>query len=172
MARTILRPGRAVIAVILSVLFAKAFILDFAVVDGRSMLPSLEPGSVVLVLRCAYGLSRPFGGGYLATWASPRRGDLVAGSNPRNGEAIVKRAAAVGPATLVVEAGRLLGPGIDVELRGQAEAGLGPNPKVPRGSLFLLGDNPGESIDSRDYGSVPIESLSGKVLSFRSWAPQ
>jgi signal peptidase I len=172
MARSSLRPVRAVIAVVLSVLFAKAFVLDLAVVDGRSMLPSLGPGSVVLVLRCAYGISRPFGAGYMATWAVPRRGDVVAASNPRDGAAVVKRAAAIGPATLVVEAERLLGPGIDVELSHETASRLGPKTRIPSGSLFLLGDNLRESIDSRDYGPVEIESLRGKVLSFGKWAEQ
>ncbi len=172
MARSILRPGRAVIAVTLIVLTTKAFVLDLAVVDGRSMLPSLSPGSVVLVLRCAYGLARPFGGGYFLTWAMPRRGDLVAASNPQSSAGVVKRAVSIGPAFLVVEAQRLLGPGIDVELRSDAVQRLGARPEIPRGSLFLLGDNPRESVDSRDYGPVPIEAVSGKVLSFGKWAEQ
>ena len=41
----------------------------------------------------------------------------------------------------------------------------GPDP-----SLILLGDNPDESLDSRDYGNVPIEAVSGKVLVFATWA--
>ncbi len=32
------------------------------------------------------------------------------------------------------------------------------------GSLILIGDNPGESTDSRTFGAVPIESLIGKVI--------
>jgi type IV secretory pathway protease TraF len=37
-------------------------------------------------------------------------------------------------------------------------------------AFFLLGDNPSESIDSRDYGAVPIEAVSGRVLLFGSRA--
>lgn len=32
------------------------------------------------------------------------------------------------------------------------------------GAVFLLGDNPPESVDSREYGAVPVEELAGKVL--------
>ena len=133
-----LRPGWAILAAALLVLFTKAFILDAAIVDGRSMLPTLEPGTFVLVLRCAYGLRSPVGKGYLLRWATPRRGDVVAAANPRNGLPVVKRVGTV----------------LD-----------GPEP-----SLFLLGDNPPESLDSRDYGNVPIEAISGKVLVFGTWA--
>ncbi len=31
-------------------------------------------------------------------------------------------------------------------------------------SVYLLGDNAAESLDSRDYGPVPVESVAGRVL--------
>jgi nickel-type superoxide dismutase maturation protease len=34
-----------------------------------------------------------------------------------------------------------------------------------RGDYFLVGDNPDDSIDSRDYGAVTREYLKGKVVS-------
>jgi signal peptidase I len=39
-----------------------------------------------------------------------------------------------------------------------------PGPHVPPGMLVLLGDNPPASIDSRDFGYVPIERLFGVVV--------
>ncbi len=170
MARSSLRPGGAVLAVIVFVLMVKSFVLDAAIVDGRSMQPTFGYGSVVLVLRCAYGLRLPFGEGYIVMWARPRRGDIVAATSPRDGSAIVKRVAAVGPTTLAVAAERLLGPDLDVELSSAAALRMGAEPEIPEGGLFLIGDNPADSIDSRDYGPVPIERVSGKVLSFAGWA--
>jgi signal peptidase I len=161
-----LRPGAAILGAALLALLTKAFIIDAAVVDGRSMLPTLEPGSIVLMLRCAYGLPSPLGPGYLVMWSLPRRGDVVAAASPRDGLPIVKRVAAVGPAALAVEAGRLLGPGLDSPLSAEQAQRLGNAPGLPARSVFLLGDNPPESLDSRDYGSVPIEALSGRVLLF------
>jgi signal peptidase I len=143
---------------------AKLFVLDAAVVDGRSMRPTLEPGSIVLVLRCAYGLPKPWGQGYLLRWASPRRGEVVAAASPRDGLPVVKRVAAVGPVSLSVAAGRLLGPGIDWPIApGQAQR-IGRGLELRPESLFLLGDNPSESIDSRDYGAVGTAAVSGRVL--------
>jgi signal peptidase I len=137
------RPGWAILTAALLVLLAKAFVLDAAIVDGRSMLPTLEPGSIVLVLRCAYGLRSPSGYGYLIRWSSPREGEVVAAASPRDGLPIVKRVAA----DSTIGSGR----------------GLGAD------SLFLLGDNPPESLDSRDYGPIPIEAVSGRVLLFGRW---
>jgi len=85
-----------VIAVLAAALAVKAFVLDAAVVEGRSMLPLLEPGRVVLVLRCAYGLRLPWGGRYLLRWAEPEIGQVVAAANPRDGRSVIKRVAALG----------------------------------------------------------------------------
>lgn len=125
------RPALILLAALLVAAAAKAFVLDAAVVDGRSMLPLLAPGSVVLVLRCAYGLNLPSGGRYLLRWAEPGPGEVVAASSPRDGGPVVKRVAY----------------------------------RVTDG-FFLLGDNPRESVDSRDYGPVPPEALLGRVLLF------
>lgn len=163
-------PGRAILAAALIFLVAKTFVLDMAVVDGSSMRPTLEPGSFVLVLRCAYGLRSPWGSGYLLRWASPRRGEVVAASSPLDGLPVVKRVAAAGPRSLSVAAGRLLGPGLDAPLSPEQEGRIGPALELPALSFFLLGDNPPESLDSRDYGAVPIEAVSGRVLLFAARA--
>jgi signal peptidase I len=158
------RPGWAILAAALLALALKVFVLDAAIVDGRSMLPTLRPGSLVLVLRCAYGLRSPSGSGYLFGWASPRRGDIVSAFNPRDGLPIVKRVAAAGPARLTTAAGRLLGPGLDASLSGEEEARIGSGLELGGRSYFLLGDNPPESLDSRDYGPVPLAAISGRVM--------
>lgn len=166
------RPGWAILAAALLFLGMKAFLLDAAVVDGSSMLPSLSPGSLVLFQRCAYGLRWPRGRSYLLRWpgGGPRRGEVVVAASPRDGLPVVKRVAAVGPARLSVAAGRLLGPGLDAPLSSEQAERLGPGLELAPGELFLLGDNPSESIDSRDYGAVPIEAVSGRVLLFGSRA--
>ena len=164
------RPGWAILAAVLILFLAKAFVLDAAIVDGSSMLPTLEPGSFVFVLRCAYGLRSISGSGYFLRWAAPRRGEIVAATNPVDGLAIVKRVAAAGPASLAVDAGRLLGPSLDAPLNPAQAARLGTSLELPERFFFLLGDNPKESLDSRDYGPVPIEAISGRVLLFLGWA--
>jgi signal peptidase I len=163
------RPGWAILAAALLVALAKTFVLDAAVVDGPSMRPTLQPGALVLVLRCAYGLRSPSGYGYLLRWSSPRRGEVVAAASPRDGLAVVKRVAAAGPLSLSIAAGRLVGPGLDSPISPSQAAGLGVEIELPPGRLFLLGDNPAESLDSRDYGPVPIEAVSGRVLLFGRW---
>lgn len=162
-----IRPGAVIVAVVVLVVAVKFLVLDAVVVDGRSMLPRLTPGSVVLVFRAAYGVKNPLGPGYVARWAQPRLGDVVAAANPRDGRVLVKRVVAIGPAELAVAAERLVGPMVDAFLGAERAAALGPSLSVPEGSVFLLGDNQLESVDSREYGPVPIDLVYGRVLTSR-----
>lgn len=164
------RPGWAILAAALLFLSVKAFVLDASVVDGDSMRPSLAPGSLVLVLRCAYGLRLPWASSYLLSWSSPKRGEIVFAASPRDGLPVVKRVAACGPSSLSVAAGHLLGPGLDAPLSNEQAERLASGLELPERSYFLLGDNPLDSLDSRDYGPVPIEAVSGRVLLFGSRA--
>jgi signal peptidase I len=125
-------------ALLLAVLL-KAFVVDLVVVEGRSMLPTLRPGQVVVVLRAAYGLRLPPDlGGWLILWSLPKPGDLVVAENPDTGVAVVKR----------------------VDWEGSGPGGGG----MKTALVYVLGDNPGESLDSRSYGALPVEKIAGRVL--------
>lgn len=39
--------------------------------------------------------------------------------------------------------------------------------KTPRNAVFVLGDNWWRSLDSRDFGTVPIENVEGEVLGYK-----
>jgi signal peptidase I len=72
----------------------KIFLFDLMVTQGRSMLPALEPGSVLVVNKAAYGLRIPGTDRYLLRWALPHSGDMVIFYTPL-GERAVKRCSAV-----------------------------------------------------------------------------
>jgi signal peptidase I len=127
------RPGLILVAVVLFALAVKAFVLDAAVVEGRSMLPLLAPGAIVLVLRCAYGLRLPSGSGYLLRWAEPKVGQVVAASNPRDGKSVVKRVASLDSGGLVFLAGDNAPESVDSRDYGPVSLG------AVRGRVILIG---------------------------------
>jgi signal peptidase I len=138
------RVGITLAVIVAFLVMARLFIIDVALVDGRSMLPGLGSGDVVLVFKAAYGLRSP-AGGYLLLWGRPRNRDIVAAVRPDTGALLVKR----------------------VWIEGADAAGLAdaPSPPPVADSLFLLlGDNKYESVDSRAFGPVPMSNILGRAF--------
>ncbi|KAG6614380.1 signal peptidase I [Phytophthora cinnamomi] len=116
----------------------KEYLFDVSYGIGVSMSPTIPDGSFIFVER----LSR--------RWRSWDRGDLVQLRSPtrRQGETITKRILALEGD--VVE----LQPRFDQERKGKIT--------VPKGHVWVEGDNPTCSVDSRHFGAVPIALLVGR----------
>jgi signal peptidase I len=143
--------GAAIALATLLALTAKVFLVDLAVVDGHSMEPSFSRGSIVLVVRCAYGIRLPGSLGlYWFRWSEPCPGDVVLAFPKASGKRVIKRVMAVGP-----EAKGWNGPGDCLKKELLPE------------EIFLLGDNPEESRDSREYGPVRMGDIAGRVVRLR-----
>lgn len=120
------------------------------------MAPTVQAGDHVLLEK----VSRHLG--------APERGELVAFRQPGSGVLTLKRVAAVAGDEIGVEDGRLVVNGLPVTesyvdySRVDGEY-FGPV-AVPAGHLFVLGDNRGDSVDSRRFGPVPLTALVGTLL--------
>jgi signal peptidase I len=160
-------PGIVVTALILA-LGMRMFLMDLVIISGASMEPSVRTGAVVLVLRCAYGIRNPFGGGYLLRWKDPVPGEVVlvepAGQNARRR---VKRVFETGPAFLNTVAEVMYGRAGWVSMAPADAIRYAGTTYLQPGFVFLVGDNQSLSIDSRQYGPVPIEMIGGMVLLYR-----
>ncbi len=128
-------------------------------VASASMAPTLEPGDVVVVNK----LDR-----------TPARGDLITLRSPEDGERILKRVVGVGgdvvailDAILYVNDAEVQEPYVDHESIDALYYGP---VTVARGSLLVLGDDRANSIDSRTYGEVTLDAVTGTVLA-RLWPP-
>jgi len=121
-----------ILVVIFMAFLVRFFLLDAAVVEGKSMLPHYRNGQVVLILKAAYGI-RGLNGNYWMQWRQPTTGEVVAAISPVSHEIILK------------EIG-------EVRREGKELA------------YFLIGYNPIESIDSRDFGLIRFDSIIGKVI--------
>jgi signal peptidase I len=86
--------AKAIVMAFATVLFVRLFLFDLMITQGRSMLPAIEPGSVLLVNKAAYGIRLPGLGIYLLRWSRPGKGDMIVFYTPL-GERAVKRCSAV-----------------------------------------------------------------------------
>ena len=134
----------------------RAYVAEPFAIPSESMEPTLRPGDHVLVEKLSYRLD------------PPRRGDLVVFKAPDGGTLSVKRIVGVAGDRVAIEDGVLTVDGRRqdepyVDLRRMDSVYFGPV-VVPRGEVFVLGDNRSDSTDSRDYGAVPRSSLIGRVL--------
>lgn len=125
-------------------------------IASASMEPALAAGDVVLVSRSVPDVDEL------------KRGDLVVFDDPRNGRRAVKRVIGLPGEEVVILDGVL-----HVDGRPTEEPWVDPEVvdgsfmrtfRVPERSVFVLGDNRMNSLDSRDYGPVDADDLEGRVL--------
>jgi signal peptidase I len=128
-------------------------------VESDSMTPTLDAGDLVLVERDP---------------GVVHRRDVVVVRDPQSDGRLVKRVVAVGGDTLRITDGVLM-----VDDEPVCEPSIDParidglffrTVTVPAGQLFLLGDDRRDSVDSRDFGTVPQTDVVGLVRG-RVWPP-
>jgi signal peptidase I len=91
-------------------------------------------------------------------------------------ETFIKRVVAVGGDTIAIRNGHVVRNGVRASEPFAASCGGGPDCNfpntitVPKGYVFMMGDNRGESDDSRFWGPVPISWVIGKAL-ITYWPP-
>jgi len=150
------------------------------------MEPTLEIGDHILVNKFIYGIKIPFTSIRLFPLEKPKRGDVVVFIYPLDpGKDFIKRVVAVEGDTVQIINKKLIINGAEVPdphavykddtifpAEVQKRDNFGPV-TVPKGCLFVLGDNRDRSLDSRFWGFVPIEDLRGKAfIIYWSWNSQ
>ena len=133
------------------VLFSQVFLITQA--SGSGMFPSVKDGDLVIGFR----LQREY-----------VKNDVVvytAGGKTHVGR-VVARATDV---VTLDDSGTLLVNGTaqsgEIMYPTYAKPGVAYPYRVPEGQVFILGDYRTQTEDSRDYGSVPLENVQGKVIS-------
>ena len=171
----------------------QAFLVKPFRIPSASMEPTMDIGQRVLVSRVNYHVDEPDRGD-VVVFKPPLGADNnecgVAGFEPSSrsqacprpteGESkqnFIKRIVAVEGDRLKVERGRVY---INGKLRN--EPFIEPDescqicnlPKeitIPKDHFFMMGDNRGESADSREWGPVPEDNLVGQAF-FTYWPPK
>ena len=153
-------------AVMIVLLLLNTFVIKLAVVDGRSMYPTLHDNQLLLVLRPGY---------------QPRQGDVVVihtGNGIFNRDYIVKRVLATEGQTVKIDYDlnevsvdnvTLAEPYLNFE---EGDPMLPRDDRsvvsdtVPEGCVFVMGDNRNHSADSRSekYGMIDKSRIVGRVV--------
>ena len=146
-------------------IFLKIFIVDISKVSGTSMEPSIKNNSTVIINKLAYGLCVPLGNSLFFSWTEPKKNDIVL--YIYNGKPVIKRVLATENDSLEFSIANgyslIVGENTIPLTEGQYQR-LKYSSQVPLGSVLCIGDNYEESVDSRDYGFVLVNSILGKVL--------
>ncbi len=111
-------------------------------VEGASMTPTLQPGQYMLLAKKS------------ALSSSVKDGDIVVIDHWKDHDFIVKRVYRL--------AGEVVDP-IETPISYWGKEQLKPY-YVPKGCVYVLGDNSKSSEDSRIFGPVPMSHIVGKVL--------
>ncbi|MBO5116632.1 MAG: signal peptidase I [Treponema sp.] len=146
-------------------LFLKLFVFDFLKISGKSMEPTLSSGNHIVINKAAYGIQNPFTKEYYFTWKSPKKNDVVTFLN--DNKIVVKRCVLTEGDSLEI----LVDSGYHIIINNQKVPlsefqylQFAGTKTVPRGYIFVLGDNFLYSVDSRDYGFVSTKSIKGKAI--------
>lgn len=154
------------VGVILALL-VRAFVAEVYIVPSGSMLDTIQEGDRLLGEKVTYKTS------------SPKRGDIVTFDDPEKpGTTLIKRVIAVAGDTVdlrngfVYVNGKKLSesytegkPSYPLEQYSSTLGEAISYPyKVPAGHIWVMGDNRTNSLDSRYFGAVSVDSVSSRAV--------
>lgn len=133
----------------------RLFIFDTLLVDGPSMQPTLHTGERVLVQK----VSNYFG--------LPKRNQVIVCHFEGRSEYFIKRVIGLPGETISIQNGEVY---IDGEKLSADTHANGVRPRdmapvtIPEDSVFVMGDNRGNSSDSCEYGPVSHDLIMGQAV--------
>jgi len=170
--------AQAIFIALLLALFIRTFFVQAYKIPSGSMIKTLLIGDHILVNKMAYGIRNPVTRSSWARFGTPKRGDVIVFIYPLDrSKDFIKRVIGVGGDTVEIRNkkvyvnGKLFPdpPGVQHTDPRIFPASLQPRDnfgpvKVPKGYLFVMGDNRDQSYDSRFWGFVPVKDVRGKAL--------
>ena len=176
----------AIIIAVLLALFIRAFVVQAFKIPSGSMQNTLLIGDYILVNKFIYGVKIPFTEVTVIPVEEPKKGDIIVFKFPLDpSKDFIKRVIAVGGDVLESRdkqlfvnnkaVGHFHGVYTDPHMipgNLRPRDNFGPI-TVPAHSLFVMGDNRDESFDSRFWGFVDLQAVSGKAfIIYWSWNSQ
>ncbi len=158
-----------IVGAVLVALLVRNFVVQSFQIPSGSMHPTLLEGDRVLVNRLSYRLH------------DINRGDVIvferpdtAPASPEEPDDLIKRVIALPGETIEAREGRVYIDGESLEEPyldpGTLTTNLDEPVVVPDGEVFVMGDNRGNSSDSRFIGTIPEDSVIGRAFAI-IWPP-
>lgn len=171
---------KSLVGILLIAFFIRFFVIEPFKIPSSSMVPTLQIGDYILVLKYSYGISLPFVTYSPVQWDSPQRRDVVVFTRPDDPKTpeddsdkhIIKRVIGIAGDKVEVR-------GTQVFVNGEAqdepyarwanggnlEGYFGPM-TVPEGHIFLMGDNRDHSLDSRFWSEhfLDVRRVKGRAV--------
>lgn len=144
------------------------FLFRNYIIPSESMETTLMTGDIVFSEKLSYANG------------TPQRGDIVTFADPEDSSrTLIKRVIATGGQTVNIESGRVFVDGsplveeythsqLTFPLDNMTGKTITYPYTVPEGEIWVMGDNRDHSLDSRYFGSIPVDSVDGKAV-FRYW---
>jgi signal peptidase I len=143
--------------------FVRPFVMEAFWIPSGSMIPTLEIGDRVLVNKFIY------------RFTDPSRGDIIVFESVDNSnEDLIKRVVGLPGDKIAVRGGKLF---VNGEPQREPytnkklpDRSFYAKRKVPKNHVFVMGDNRGNSADSRVFGPLPEKNIEGEAF-LRFWPP-
>ncbi len=147
--------GAALLLVVAAAVVVRSLWLDSVTVSSGSMAPTVCTGDLVLLVR-------------MHGDEAARIDDIVTFPSPQDGGQVIKRVVAVAGQSVVIKDAQLFVDGRAVDEPYVDHASIDgvytATVIVPDHSVFVMGDNRENSIDSRSYGPIPTSIIDGRML--------
>jgi signal peptidase I len=174
-----------ILAAVLIALLITTFVVKMYKIPSHSMVPTLLVGDQLVVNKFIYGIKIPYFRNTIFPITNPQRGDIIVFIYPNDRSIdFIKRVIGIGGDSIEIQDkkifinGKLFTDDTSIYTDKMIYSGstqprdnFGPV-TVPKGSLFVMGDNRDESMDSRFWGFVDLKDVQGKAfIIYWSWNP-
>jgi signal peptidase I len=176
----------AVLWALVLTLVLRTFVIQAFRIPSESMKDTLLVGDFLFVNKFEFGPKVPFTHVRLPGLRAPRRGDVIVFQFPQDpSKDFIKRVIATGGQTLEVRNKQVFVDGqplrepytihTDPDVRPAGfdfRDNFGPV-TVPKGQMFMMGDNRDNSNDSRYWGTLDMDLVKGRAMFlYWSWDPE
>jgi len=165
-----------IIPALILALIIRTFVIQAFKIPSESMVPTLQVGDHLFVLKFAYGLPIPFTDKKIFEWNSPKRGEIIVFKYPEDPKRdFIKRVIGLPGEEILIKHKQVYINGKPLEEPYKIHTDISSSEQfprdnfekpvvIPKDSYFMMGDNRDSSLDSRYWNALPKGLIKGKAF--------